>query len=131
MYSKIVSLSVSLLLEAPTLEVLDAQTEAARAAFNALGNSELETEDVSQVPAFLSMLPGSGAYQLRKKGCTSRNAGDLLPVFAPWRGCSRAASVLLTPTGDVFNWRRPPRLALSARSRGKRCAISTRPSTRP
>jgi len=104
MYSKIVSLSVSLLLEAPTLEVLDAQTEAARAAFNALGNSELETEDVSQVPAFLSMLPGSGAYQLRKKGCTSRNAGDLLPVFAPWRGCSRAASVLLTPTGDVFKF---------------------------
>src|SRR2546426_2745731 len=41
MYSKIVSLSVSLLLEASSLEVLDAQTEAARAAFNAVGNSEL------------------------------------------------------------------------------------------
>jgi len=104
MYSKIVSLSVSLLLEASSLEVLDAQTEAARTSFNAVGNSELETEDVSQVPAFLSMLPGSGAYQLRKKGCTSRNAGDFLPVFAPWRGCSRAASVLLTPTGDVFKF---------------------------
>src|SRR5205823_7929606 len=57
-----------------------------------------------QVPAFLSMLPGSGAYQLRKKGCTSRNAGDFLPVFAPWRGCSRASTVLLTPAGDVFKF---------------------------
>jgi hypothetical protein len=104
MYSKIVSLSVSLLLEAPTSDLLDAQTEAARTAFNAIGNSELEIEEVSQVPAFLSMLPGSGAYQLRKKGCTSRNAGDFLPVFAPWRGCSRPASVLLTPTGDVFKF---------------------------
>jgi len=28
-----------------------------------------------------------------EEGCTSRNAGDFLPVFAPWRGCSRAASV--------------------------------------
>ena len=25
-------------------------------------------------------------------------------MFAPWRGCSRAASVLLTPTGDVFQF---------------------------
>jgi len=25
-------------------------------------------------------------------------------VFAPWRRCSRAASVLLTPTGDVFKF---------------------------
>jgi len=104
MYSKIVSLSVSLLLEASSMEELDAQTEAARTCFNAIGNSELETEDLSQVPAFLSMLPGGGAYQLRKKGCTSRNAGDFLPVFAPWRGCSRAASVLLTPAGDVFKF---------------------------
>src|SRR5207237_4816985 len=82
----------------------DAHTESARAAFNSIGNSEREVEDVSQVPAFLAMLPGSGAYQLRKKGCTSRNAGDFLPVFAPWRGCSRPASVLLTPTGDVFKF---------------------------
>ena len=104
MYSKIVSVSASLLLEAQTLELLDAYTEAARAAFNRAGNSELEVEDYSQLPAFLSMLPGAGRYQLRKKGCTSRNAGDLLPVFAPWRGCSRAASVLLTPTGDAFKF---------------------------
>jgi hypothetical protein len=48
MCSKIVSLSVSLLLEASTLEVLDAQTEAARAAFNAVGNSELETSVVGR-----------------------------------------------------------------------------------
>jgi hypothetical protein len=102
MMSKLVNLSVTLLLEARSLDELDAQTEAARAAFNAIGNSELYTEDLSQVPAFLSMLPGSGAYQLRKKGCTSRNAGDFLPVFAAWRGCARAASLLSTPNGDAF-----------------------------
>jgi hypothetical protein len=104
MSSKLVTLSVSLLLEAPTLAALDAQTEAARSAFNAAGNSELLIEDVSQVPAFLSMLPGSGPYQLRKKTCTSRNAGDFLPVFAPWRGTQRAACLMLTPDGGPFRF---------------------------
>ncbi len=104
MSSKIVTLSVSVLLEGPSLDVLDARTEAARAAFGAAGNSELLVEDVAQVPAFLSMLPGAGAYQLRKKSCTSRNAGDFLPVFAPWRGTSRASSLLLTPGGDVLRF---------------------------
>ena len=65
-------------------------------------DSQLYDEEVTQVPAFLSMLPGSSGYQLRKKGCTSRNAGDFLPVFAPWRGCSRAMSLLSTPTGEAF-----------------------------
>jgi hypothetical protein len=102
MSSKIVTLSASMLLEAPTLDELDAQTEAARSAFNAIGNSEMYVEDVAQIPAFLSMFPGGGGYQLRKKGCTSRNAGDFLPLFAPWRGCSRAASLLVTPSGDAF-----------------------------
>ncbi len=100
--SKLVTLSVSILLEATSLEVLDAQTEAARGAFNAAGNSELMVEDVAQVPALLSLLPGSGPYQLRKKTCTSRNAGDFLPVFAPWRGCSRPSSLFATPAGDGF-----------------------------
>jgi len=104
MSSKIVSLSASVLLEANTLEGLDAQTEAAKAAFNAAGNSELLVEDVSQLPAFLSMLPGSGPYQLRKKACTSRNAADFLPIFASWPGCSRASSVMSTPAGDRFRF---------------------------
>lgn len=104
MSSKLVSLSVSVLLEAKSLDELDAHTEAARAAFNGAGNSELMVEDVAQLPAFLSMLPGAGAYQLRKKTCTSRNAGDFLPVFAPWRGCGRASSVMLTPGGDAFRF---------------------------
>jgi len=95
---KIVSLSVSLLLEAADPGGARRADGSGAPAFNALGNSELETEDVSQVPAFLSMLPGSGAYQLRKKGCTSRNAGDLLPCSRPGGGCSRAASVLSPPT---------------------------------
>ena len=56
------------------------------------------------MPAFLSMLPGAGRYQLRRKGCTSRNAADFLPVFAPWRGSARPASVLLTPLGDAFRF---------------------------
>ncbi len=104
MSSKIVNVSVSLLLEAPTLARLDTATEGARAAFSEMGNSELETEELSQIPALLSVLPGAGRYQLRKKGCTSRNAGDLLPVFAPWRGCARAASILTTPDGDAFKF---------------------------
>jgi hypothetical protein len=104
MSTKVVALSVSLLLEAPSLDELDMATEAARSAFAAAGNSELLVEDVTQVPAFLSMLPGAGRYQLRKKGCTSRNAADFLPVFAPWRGSARASSVLLTPTGEAFRF---------------------------
>src|SRR5574340_985813 len=98
MSTKVVALSVSLLLVAGSLDELDGATEAARSAFAAAGNSELLVEEVTQVPALLSMLPGAGRYQLRKKGCTSRNAGDFLPVFAPWRGSARASSVLLTPT---------------------------------
>jgi hypothetical protein len=104
MSSKIASLSISLLLEAGSLDELDAATEAARSAFSGAGNSELLAEDVTQVPAFLSMLPGSSRYQLRRKGCTSRNAADFLPVYAPWRGTARAASLLLTPTGDAFRF---------------------------
>ncbi len=104
MSSKIVSLSSSVLLEANTLEQLDAQTEAAKAAFNAAGNSELLVEDVAQLPAFLSMLPGSGPYQLRKKACTSRNAADFLPIFAAWPGCARTSSIMSTPAGDRFRF---------------------------
>lgn len=100
--SKVVSLSASMLLEGSTREELDAQTEAARAAFGQAGNSELLVEDVTQVPAFLAMLPGAGSYQLRKKGCTSRNAADMLPLFAAWNGTAKATSVLLTPGGDYF-----------------------------
>ncbi|WP_242343628.1 TraC family protein [Anaeromyxobacter terrae] len=100
--SKIVALSVSLLLEGKSLEEVDAQAEAARVAFSQCGNSEMLVEEVTQIPAFLSMLPGAGPYQLRKKGCTSRNAADFLPVFAAWNGTAKAASVLLTPGGDFF-----------------------------
>jgi hypothetical protein len=104
MSSKLVTLSVTLVLEAETLGELDRRTEAARAAFNAAGNSELCAEDVSQLPAFLSTLPGAGPYQLRKKACTSRNAADFLPLFAPWRGTSRAACLMLTPDGSPFRF---------------------------
>ena len=102
--TKIASLSVSLLLEAPSLEALARRTEAARAAFAAAGNSQMQDETWTQVPAFLSVLPTSGPYQLRKKGCTSRNAADLLPVFGPWPGAARAASLLQTPGGDIFRF---------------------------
>ncbi len=104
MSTKVVALSVSLLLEAKTLDELDASTEAVRTAFAAAGNSELLLEEVTQVPAFLSLLPGAGRYQLRRKGCTSRNAADFLPVFAAWRGSARAASLLLAPSGDAFRF---------------------------
>lgn len=104
MNTKIVTVSCGLLLDAPSVEVLNARTEAARAAFSRNGGSELMMEEVSQLPAFLSMLPGSGPYQHRKKMCTSRNAADLLPVAAPWPGCSKAASILWTPTRDIFRF---------------------------
>ena len=99
--SKLVTLSVSLLLEAPSQEELDLKTEAARAAFSRAGNCELLVEDVAQLPAFLSMLPGGGPYQLRKKSCTSRNAADFVPLFAPWRGTRAAPSLFPTPSGEL------------------------------
>jgi len=104
MSSKLASLSVTVLLEALDLVDLEAQTEATRTAFGDMGNSELLIEDVSQLPAFLSILPGSINRQLRRKGCTTRNAADFLPLFAPWRGCSRASSLLFSPTGDAFRF---------------------------
>jgi hypothetical protein len=104
MSTKVVALSVSLLLEAPTLEILERRTEAARAAFARAGNAQMQEETWTQIPAFLSMLPGAGPYQLRQKGCTSRNAADFLPVFGSWRGTTRPASILQTPAGDVFRF---------------------------
>lgn len=102
MSSKLVALSVSLLLEAESLPELDARTDAAHAAVQTIGQSQFLAEEVSQLPAFLSMLPGSGRYQHRRKGCTSRNAADFLPLFAPWRGTQRASSLMVTPGGDAF-----------------------------
>lgn len=101
--TKVTSLSVSLLLDASTPEELEARTEIARAAFAAAGNSELMVEDVAQIPAFLSVLPGSGPYQLRRKGCTSRNAADFIPIYASWRG-GQTTSLMLTPTGEFFSF---------------------------
>ena len=104
MSSKLASLSVTVLLEATNLFDLEAQTEAARTAFGEMGNSELLAEEVSQLPAFLSLFPGSINRQLRRKGCTTRNAADFVPVFAPWRGCSRPSSLLFSPSGDSFRF---------------------------
>ena len=101
MSSKIAALSVSVLLEAKTLEELDQQTEAARRAFSECGNSQLLVEDLTQLAAFLSLLPGAGCYQVRRKGATTRNAADFLPLFASWRGCSRPCSLVFTPEGDL------------------------------
>jgi hypothetical protein len=47
------TLSVSLLLEARSLEELDARTEAARTAFGRARNSELMVEDVAKIPEAL------------------------------------------------------------------------------
>jgi hypothetical protein len=103
MASKVVTLSVSLLLEAGSLEALEGRTVAAEEAFAACGNSGLLREEVSQLPAFLSMFPGSGPYQLRKKGCTSRNAADFLPLSMSWTG-GKVNSLLLTPGGEFFRF---------------------------
>jgi TraG P-loop domain len=102
--SKLVDVSVSLLLQAETLDELDARTEAARNSFRLLGNSELLVEDVAQVPCYLAMFPGAGAYQVRRKGCTTRNAADLLPLFAPWRGSQAADTLFTTPLGTALRF---------------------------
>jgi len=102
--SKLADVSVSLLLDAPGLEELEARTEAARNSFRLLGNSELLVEDVAQLACYLAMLPGAGNYPVRRKGCTTRNAADLLPIFEPWPGSQRADSLLTTPLGTVLRF---------------------------
>lgn len=98
--SKVVDLSVSLLLEGDSVEEVNTQVEGAREAFNTLGNAEVYRETVAKLAAFFGMLPGATAYPLRRKACTSRNAADFLPLYGPWRGTATAASLLQTPAGD-------------------------------
>ena len=104
MSTKVVALSVSLLLEADSLERLDHYTEISKTAFAAAGNAQAQEERWTQLPAFLSMLPGAGGYQLRQKGCSSRNAGDFIPVFAAWNGTTKPVSLFQTPGGDIFRY---------------------------
>lgn len=104
MSSKLADVSVTLLLDAETLEELDARTEAARNSFRLLGNSELLVEGVAQLPCYFALFPGAGAYQVRRKGCTTRNAADLLPLFEPWRGSKAADTLFTTPLGTVLRF---------------------------
>jgi hypothetical protein len=104
MSSKLVDLSVTLLLEAESLDELEARTEAAHAAARQAGNSALLVEDVAQLPAYFACFPGAGRYQVRKKGCTSRNAADFLPVFEPWGGCQASDSLFTTPLGTALRF---------------------------
>lgn len=101
---KLTALSVSILLEAPSLELLNRRSEVVRRAVQKARNAEIQDETITQLPAFLSMLPSAGSYQLRKRGVTSANAADLLPLSAAWRGTRAAASVFQTPEGDVFRF---------------------------
>lgn len=98
--TKICDVSVSVVLDASSWEELQLRTEAARQAFKVAGNSELLDETYSQLPAWIATLPGGGPYAIRKKGCTSRNAADLLPLAIPTTGTRRAASVTSTPYGE-------------------------------
>jgi hypothetical protein len=98
--SKVVDLSVSLLLEGDTPEEVNAQVEGAREAFNAVGNAEVYRETAAKLAVFFGMFPGATAYPVRRKACTSRNAADFLPVYAPWRGTAKPVSLLQTPAGD-------------------------------
>jgi TraG P-loop domain len=104
MSSKLADVSVSLLLDASSLDELDARTEAARNSFRLLGNSELLLEDVAQLPCYFALFPGAGAYQVRRKGCTTRNAADLLPLFEPWRGSEAADTLFTTPLGTALRF---------------------------
>jgi hypothetical protein len=102
--AKIVTFSLSLLIEAPTYEELKRYTDTAQRAATHCGNAQLQDETWTQPQAFLSMLPSAGHYRLRKKGCTSRNAADFLPLFGSWPGTKRLASVFQTPGGDAFRY---------------------------
>ncbi len=102
--SKLTDVSVSLLLDAETLDELDARTEAARNAFRLLGNSELLVEHAAQLPCYFALFPGAGAYQVRRKGCTTRNAADLLPLFEPWHGGTIADTVFVTPLSTTLRF---------------------------
>jgi conjugal transfer ATP-binding protein TraC len=104
MSSKLADVSVSLLLDAETLDELEARTEAARNSFRVLGNSELLLEGVAQLPCYFAMFPGAGAYQVRRKGCTTRNAADLLPLFEPWRGSKVADTLFTTALGTTLRF---------------------------
>jgi len=61
-------------------------------------------EDVAQLPCYLALFPGSGAYQVRRKGCTTRNAADLLPLFEPWGGSRVADTLFTTPLGTTLRF---------------------------
>jgi len=47
------------------------------------------------------MLPGAGSYQLRKKGCTSRNAADMLPLSRPGTEPPRRLRYCSLPAGTT------------------------------
>jgi hypothetical protein len=104
MSTKVVALSVSLLLEADAKDRLENYTEIAKTAFAVAGNAQAQDETWTQIPAFLSMLPAAGPYQLRQKGCSSLNAGDFLPVYAAWTGNTKPVSIFQTPGGDVVRY---------------------------
>jgi hypothetical protein len=100
LHSKAVDISVALLLEASSLEDLNAQTEGARQSYNVVDNAELLVEDEGQLPVFFSMFPGGAPFNLRRKGVTSRNVADLLPAFAAWKGVKRPVSLMRTPNHE-------------------------------
>ncbi len=102
MSTKVVSYSAAVLLEASSQAKLSAQCEAVHAAFRSVGQATVQTEDVAQLQGFLSVLPGAGAYQFRGLPMTSRNAADLLPLWAIPRGSSVAGSLFSTTFGDAF-----------------------------
>lgn len=102
--SKLADVCVTVLLDADTLEDLDARTEAVRDGFRLLGNSELLVEHAAQLPCFFGLFPGAGAYQVRRKGCTTRNAADLLPLFEAWPGGASVDSLFTTPLGTTLRF---------------------------
>lgn len=101
---KLAGLSVSILIEAPSVDALNRRSEVVKSAVQKARNMQVQDEEINQIPAFLAMLPSAGTYQLRKKGVTSGNAADLLPVSASWRGTRVAGSIFETPDGDSFRF---------------------------
>jgi hypothetical protein len=101
MASKVVSLSMSLLLDAPTLETLDARTQAARSAFAAAGNSEL--------------LLGAGA------GHVSSNA---LPEEGEQHRRDRSTRLIGTCGSPIARWARSTNLGSHRAAAATSCGLT-------
>jgi len=86
---RVVGLSCGVTLRADTLEELEDQTDDVMRAFAACNSARGATEYLSQLDAFLTLIPGGAHDSFRSLSCTSNNAADFCPVWQSWQGSNR------------------------------------------